>query len=469
MEAATTKSTNKITKGMRTFFVIWSGQLVSTIGSGLTGFALGVWIYQDTGSVTLFAMNMLAVAVPNLLVSPIAGVLVDRWDRRWVMIMSDTGAGLATMSIAILYVTGNLQVWSIILATAVNSAFTTFQWPAYSAVTTLLVPKNQLGRAGGMLQIGEAVSRFIAPAAAGALYVAIGLGAVILVDFATYLFAVLTLLVVRVPKPDRSEAGEEGKGSLLSESLYGWTYIAARAGLLGLLLVFAVFNFTSGMIMPLIMPMILDMAPADMLGYLISIAGVGMLVGTLVMSVWGGPKRRIHGVLGFLMLSGLFASLLGISPLIPVLAVAGFLLMFTMPIINGSSQAIWQSKVAPDVQGRVFSVRSMIAWSMIPLAYLVAGPLADRVFNPLLVEGGALADSVGQLIGVGPGRGTGLMFIVLGAVSVLVAGAGYLSPRVRNVEDELPDAMPSPESSDQSIDTAGEAVEAEVIIGQADQ
>ncbi|UCE01083.1 MAG: MFS transporter [Chloroflexota bacterium] len=428
---------------MRTFFIIWSGQLVSTIGSALTGFALGVWIYQETGSVTLFAMNMLAFAVPNLLVSPFAGALVDRWDRRWVMIMSDTGAGLATLAIAILYMTDNLQVWNIILATAVNSAFSTFQWPAYSAVTTLLVPKEQLGRAGGMVQIGEAISNLVAPAAAGALYVTTGLIGVIAIDFATYLFAVLTLLLVRVPSPERSAAGEEGKGSIWKEAIYGWTYISARAGLLGLLFIFAATNFFSSLIMPLITPLILDLTSADMLGYLFSIVGLGMLVGTLVMSAWGGPKRRIHGVLGFLMLSGLFTSLLGVSPLISVLAAAGFLLMLTLPIINGSSQAIWQSKVAPDVQGRVFSVRRMIAWSTMPLAYLIAGPLADNVFNPLLVEGGALADTVGQLIGVGPGRGTGFMFILIGVVTVLVAGGGYLNSHVRNLEDELPDAMPA--------------------------
>jgi MFS family permease len=453
---------------MLTFFVIWSGQLVSTIGSGLTGFALGVWIYQETGSVTLFAMNLLAFAIPNLLVSPFAGALVDRWDRRWVMIMSDTGAGLATLSIAILYMTDNLQVWNIILATALNSAFSTFQWPAYSAVTTLLVPKEQLGRASGMVQIGEAISRLLAPAAAGALFVTVGLGGVIVIDFATYLFAVLTLLFVRVPSPERSEAGEEGKGALWKEALYGWTYISARAGLLGLLLIFAAFNFVSGLIMPLIMPMIMDMTSALVLGYMVSIVGVGMLVGTLVMSAWGGPKRRIHGVLGFLMLAGFSFSLLGVSPLIPVMAVAGFFLMFTMPIISGSSQAIWQSKVAPDVQGRVFSVRRMIASSMIPLAYIVAGPMADRVFRPLLLEGGALANSVGQLIGVGPGRGTGFMFIVVGAVSILVAGAGYLNPHVRNVEDELPDAIPSPDSSELSEAPAGEGLESEPVMSHAD-
>ena len=466
MEATPTKPARPITKNMRTFFVIWSGQLVSTIGSGLTGFALGVWIYQETGSVTLFAMNMLAFAIPNLLVSPFAGAMVDRYDRRWVMILSDTGAGLATLSIAILYMTGNLQVWNIILATAFNSAFSTFQWPAYSAVTTLLVPKEQLGRAGGMVQIGEAMSQLLAPAAAGALFVTVGLGGVIVIDFVTYFLAVLTLLVVRVPSPERSEAGKEGQGSIWKEALYGWTYISARAGLLGLLLVFAAFNFVSGLMMPLIMPMILDMTSAAILGYLVSIVGVGMLAGTLVMSAWGGPKRRIHGVLGFLMLSGFFTSMLGISPLIPVMAVAGFFLMFTMPIINGSSQAIWQSKVDPDVQGRVFSVRRMIAWSMTPLAYIVAGPLADRVFKPLLMEGGALADSIGLLIGVGPGRGTGLMFMVVGALSIVVAALGYLNPHVRNVEDELPDVITPEDSEDEP--ESGEDLEPLAAMSQAD-
>jgi MFS family permease len=467
MEASTARQ-SRITKDMRTFFVIWSGQLVSTIGSGLTGFALGVWIYQETGSVTLFALNMLAYALANLLVSPIAGVLVDRYDRRWVMILSDTGAGLATLSIALLYVTGNLEVWNIILATAFTSAFSAFQWPAYSAVTTLLVPKEQLGRAGGMVQIGEAISQLLAPAVAGVLFVTIGLGGVILIDFVTYLFAVLTLLIVRVPSPERSEAGEEGKGSIWQEAIFGWRYISARAGLLGLLLIFAAFNFVSGLIMPLITPLILDMASPDLLGYVFSIAGAGMLVGTLVMSAWGGPKRRIHGVLGFLMLSGFFTSILGISPFIPFLAAAGFGLLFTLPIINGSSQAIWQSKVAPDVQGRVFSVRRMIAMSMTPLAYIVAGPLADNVFRPLLVEGGALAGSVGQLIGVGPGRGTGFMFMVIGALSILVAAAGYLNPRVRNVEDELPDVMPDEEESSAGEQADPERVESHPALSQAD-
>ncbi|MCJ7658362.1 MAG: MFS transporter [Anaerolineales bacterium] len=428
--------------GMRTFIVVWFGQLVSTIGSGLTGFALGVWVYQETGSTTLFAMNMLAYAIPNLVVSPFAGALVDRWDRRKIMILSDTGAGLATLSVAALLVTGNLEVWHVFVATAVSASFTTFQWPAYSATTTLLVPKKQLGRAGGMVQIGEAVSQLLAPAAAGALFVTTGLKGVVLIDFVTYLIAVGTLLLVRFPQPETSEEGEQSKGSLLSEAVYGWKYIAARSGLLGLLLIFAAFNFLNCLIYPLIAPLIFDMTSPDVLGYLASIVGVGMLIGTLVMSVWGGPKRRIHGVLFFLFLAGLFTMGFGISSSLTVMAVSGFFLFLVLPVINGSSQAIWQSKVAPDVQGRVFAVRRMIASSIMPIAYILAGPLNDKIFKPLLVEGGTLADTyVGQVIGVGPSRGTGLLFIVIGFLSALVALSGYLSPRVRNVEDELPDVI----------------------------
>ena len=437
---------------LRTFLVIWFGQLISTLGSGLTGFALGVWIYTETGSTTLFAINLLAFALPNLLVSPFAGVLVDRWDRRKVMILSDTGAGLSTVAVSVLYFTGGLQVWHVFLLTAINSGFNAFQWPAYSAVTSLLVPKEQLGRAGGLVQIGEAISALASPAIAGVLFVTIGLQGVVLVDFATYIIAVLTLLVVRVPPPPVTEAGIAGRGSLLQEAAYGWKYIVARRGLFGLLMVFAATNFLSSLWNPLLPPMVLEMSSPQALGYLGSVVGVGMLIGTLVMSTWGGPKRRIHGVLGFLMISGVFEALLGLRPSLVLMAVAGFGAMFTLPIVNGSSQAIWQSKVAPDVQGRVFSVRRMIAWSAMPLAYLVAGPLADRVFNPLMMEGGLLAASMGRVIGVGPGRGTGLLFIITGSLTVLVAAAGYVYPRVRRVEAELPDALPEapPASSEET-------------------
>lgn len=427
---------------MRTFFIVWFGQLISTLGSGLSAFALGVWIYQESGSTTLYAMGMLAYALPAVLLSPFTGALVDRWERRRVMMLSDTGAGLTTLVIALLFLSGRLHVWHIYLASVLSAFFTGLQWPAYSAATTLLVPKEHLGRAAGMVQIGEAISQLAAPAIAGAMLVNVGLPGVLLTDFATFAFAVGTLFFVRFPRPQPQTAEVGKKPSLLKDAAFGWNYILARPGLLGLLLTIALFNLFYGLTEPLLAPMILEITTADYLGVLTSIAGLGMLMGTLVMSAWGGPKRRIHGILGYMAASGVFIALMGLRPWLPLIAFSLFFFTLLMPIILGSSQALWQTKVAVEVQGRVFSVRRMIAWCTTPLAYLIAGPLAEEVFTPLLLPGGLLADSVGAILGVGRGRGFALIFVLVGVLLMLVSLSGYAVPRIRLVEMELPDALP---------------------------
>lgn len=426
-------------KGFRAFLLIWLGQSVSLTGSSLTGFALGVWVYQGTGSVTQFALISLFTALPGIVFSPIAGALVDRWDRRQAMILSDCGAGLCTLAVAVLLMTGRLEVWHIYIAMALSSTFSAFQWPAYSAATTLLVPKEHYGRASGMVQVGEAAAQIISPVLAGALIGLIKVQGVMLIDFATFLFAVLTLLLVRVPKPPVSEEGKEGKGSLLHEAAYGWTYIRARPGLLGLLLFFATSNFASGVVEVLFTPLVLSFTTVAVLGLLFSIGGLGFLTGSIIMSLWGGPRRRVYGILSSNLLVGMVLFLAGIPPQAWILGIAVFLVFFCMPITNACSQAIWQSKTAPDVQGRVFAVRRMIAWISLPLAYLSAGPLADQVFEPLMAEGGLLAGSVGRVIGVGVGRGIGLIYIILGGFLLLASLVAFLYPRLRNVEIELPD------------------------------
>jgi len=196
----------------------------------------------------------------------------------------------------------------------------------------------------------------------------------------------------------------------------------------------------------LITPMMLEIASPQVLGMVISIAGSGMLVSSLAMSAWGGPQRRIAGLLGFELLCGLCIAVMGLRPSAWLIALGAFGAHFTLPIINGSNLAIWQSKVAPDVQGRVFAAQQAIAKAATPLAYLAAGPLADRVFGPALVSGGPLAGSVGQVIGVGPGRGIGLLFIVMGVLTVLATAVAYLNPRIRLVEGELPDAIAGEEA-----------------------
>jgi hypothetical protein len=172
---------------------------------------------------------------------------------------------------------------------------------------------------------------------------------------------------------------------------------------------------------------------------MMSVGAFGGLVGSAIMGVWGGPARRINGVLGFGVIFGLGCIVMGLRPSVIWVTGAMTVLFCCLPIVNACSQAIWQSKVAADVQGRVFAVRSMVSFSMLPLAYLLAGPLADGVFEPLLMPDGALADSVGQVIGTGAGRGMGLLFMVMGALVLLTSLAGSLYPRLRWLEDELPD------------------------------
>jgi MFS family permease len=215
----------------------------------------------------------------------------------------------------------------------------------------------------------------------------------------------------------------------------------------GLLLFFAVVNFLWGMVGALITPMILSWTSSDELGLIIAIAGAGMFAGSLLMSTWGGPRRRINGVLNFELLSGICFVLMGLRPSFWLVAAGAFGAHVTIAVVFGSNQAIWQSKVAPEVQGRVFATQQMVARAAAPLAYLLAGPLADRVFNPLLTVDGPLARGMGQVLGTGPGRGIGLIFLLMGAVKVAVTLMGRSNPRIRNVEDELPDAVLVPAGS----------------------
>jgi MFS family permease len=430
----------KPSNSMATFAVVWLGQLVSVVGSGLTSFALGVWVFERTGSATEFALIGLCAVVPRVVLSPLAGAVVDRWDRRRVMILSDVGAGLCTGILAILLTAGELETWQIYLVSGASAAFSTLQWPAYAAATTSLVAEKDLGRANGMIQLGQAAGEILAPTLAGALLGMAGLQVVILIDLVTFGFAVASLVLVRLPQTQDAEQPRATRSRLLRDMTFGWRYIAGRPGLRGLLRFQAAVNFLWGMVGALITPMILGFTSSEALGLIISIAGLGMLAGSLVMSIWGGPKRRINGVLVFEFLSGLCFLLIGLRPSFWPVALGAFGAHVTIAFVYGSNQAIWQSRVAPDVQGRVFAAQQMVARAASPLAYALSGPLADRVFEPLLTASGPLAGSACQALGTGPGRGIGLLFLVMGLLKMAIPILAYANPEVRRIEDDPPGA-----------------------------
>ncbi|MFH1331511.1 MAG: MFS transporter [Actinomycetota bacterium] len=426
--------------GMRTFLVVWAGQLVSITGTALTGFGLQVWVYLETGSVTRLALVSLAYALPAVLLSPLAGVVADRIDRRLAMLAADALAGISTVAIAVLFFTGSLELWHIYVLSGFGAVGNTLQTPAWMAAISLLVPKKHLGRANGLVMTSEAVSIVVAPAAAGALLATVGLGAVLLADVATFAVAVATLAFVRFPRPERLGSGRTP--SALQDMTAGWRYLRERAGLLWLLLIYAGVNFVLAFTTVLIIPLIVSFAAAAEAGAVLSAAGIGMLVGSLVVSAWGGPRRRIPTIMGGIALIGAFVVVSGLRPSLALITTGTVLMMLALPVVNAASQVIWQLKVPPAIQGRVFSLRRMVAQAASPLAIVLAGPLADGVFEPLMTGESAVADALGAAIGRGPGRGIAVMFLLSGLGTIAMAAAGWLHPRVRHLEAEIADQIP---------------------------
>lgn len=430
--------------GMTAFVIVWLGQVVSLLGTSMTRFALIFWAYQETGQATSLALVGFFSFGPLVLLSPIAGALVDRWNRKLVMMLSDLGAAAATLALLGLHLTGNLEMRYVYMAAVFAGAFEAFQFPAYSAAISTMVPPRHFGRANGLVSLAESGAAILAPPLAAVLLTMIGVDGILAIDIVTVGVAVAALLAVHVPQPARSEAGTEGRGSLLAEALYGFRYIAARPSLLGLQLVFFVSNLVGTLAFTLQPAMILARTGADQvtLGTVQSAAGLGGVAGGLVMSAWGGPARRVHGVLIGMALEGLLGTTpMGLGRSLWVWSGASFLTAMFVPLINGSNQAIWQAKVHPDVQGRVFAARRMIAQITAPVAMLMAGPLADRVMEPAMAPGGSLAGALGALFGTGPGAGMGVLIAAAGVMSAVVGLGGYLFSQVRHAEDLLPDAV----------------------------
>jgi DHA3 family macrolide efflux protein-like MFS transporter len=433
--------------GLMRFGVVWIGQFVSLLGSAMTWFALTIWAYQVTGQATALALIGFFSFGPAILLSPIAGAFVDRWDRKRVLVLSDLSAGLATLVILVLYATGRLEMWHLYVVGLCEGVFQAFQYPAYSAAVTMMLPKEQYARAGGMVELAGSASGILAPMLAGALLGAIGVAGIMAIDLVTLLFAVATLLRVRVPQPPPSQEGRAARGSIWKESTYGLRYIVERRGLLGLQLLFAGGNLADYGGFVLFAPMILARTGSSelVLGSVQSAGAAGALVGGLLLSIWGGPKRRIHAVLLGWGLASLGMVLMGLGRSPIVWIAAGFFYTLFEPIVDGADQAIWQAKVAPDVQGRVFGTQLLISHATLPVAMLLAGPLADHLFEPAMMPGGSLAGTYGWLVGVGPGAGMALMIVLAGILGGLVPLLGYAVRGVRDVEVILPDydALPS--------------------------
>lgn len=424
------------------FSIVCAGQAVSLLATAMTNFGLTLWAFEVTGKATPLALVGIFYGVPYIVLSPFVGVLVDRSNRKLLMILSDLAAALTTLIVLLLYISNGLQVWHLYITAAVSGLFQGFQGPAYSAAITTMMPKEEYTRANGMLAAVESGSGLLAPMLAGALIGPIGLVGIFIIDLLSAVIAVGALAFVHIPQPTISEVGREGRGNFLKESAFGFGYIFKRPSLLGLQTLFMLGNFFANMSYVLLSPMILGRTGNNevILGSVRSAGAAGGLVGGLLMTVWGGPKRRVRGVLlGWFCLGLLGITTIGLGQSLLVWAAGAFLAHIFSALVDSSNQAIWQSKVAPDVQGRVFSTRRFIAMMIAPIGYMLAGPLADRVLEPGMAQSGQLTPVFESLVGSGTGAGMALLFVFGGLLIVATTVVGALIPAIRNVERILPD------------------------------
>lgn len=456
---------SRLFKGMTAFWLMWVGQVVSLLGTSMTNFALTIWVYQLTGSATALALMGVFYMTPLVILSPFIGVFVDRYDRKMMMILSDLAAGLVTIGIFVVYLSGNLQIWHLYAAALINGMFSGFQNPAFTAALTMMLPKEQYVRAFSMLQIIEPGGAILAPLLAGALLGLApsagidGLRIILTIDVITFVVAISALLLIHVPAPPRSEESEAAKkAGFWSEVLFGFRYVMARPSLMWFCVVFIFVNFLGTLgAGTLTTPMLLARTNENtfIFGIIQTITSVGMILGGVILGAWGGFKRRIHGVmLGSIASFILWSIVVGLGrpePLwmMSLWGIGSFFGAMTTPLINSSSRGMTMTKIDPAVQGRVYSATRLLSWGTIPIASILGGTLADYVFEPAMREGGSLVPVFGWLVGSGAGAGMSLMIIGIGILGVLVCAAMYFVPLVRDIETLLPD-HDAGKSSDQS-------------------
>jgi MFS family permease len=426
---------------MYNFLIIWLGQLVSTFGSRMAGFVITFWVWDISGKATSVALLIFFSQLTQLLVTPFAGVVVDRSNRKLLIIFGDAIAALSTIVVILLFLNENLHIWHLYLAKSISGIFGQFQELAYSSSITTLIPKKQYYRAASLRYFIKYAPKIIAPALAGILYSVIGLVGVLAIDLITFVFAVGTILPVHMPNSiqlkEKNLCCNWTFQSLYQEIIAGYRYIVGHPELLVLMTFMSLFCFFHDLGGAIFTPMILSRSgnnPA-ILGNVSASAGLGGIVGALAMSIWGGPRHKIYGILIGIIGAGLSKSILGIgqSPLIWL--PAQFFSSLNFPLIGSSEQAIWLAKVRPDIQGRVFGLSSFCSNTATSVSYLIAGPLVDSVLEPAMSPAGKLAPIFGRIFGTHLGSGMALLYVFTSICFLLIGAIGFALPQIHHLED----------------------------------
>lgn len=409
---------------MKTFIVIWFGQFISMLGSALSAFGLGIWIFQKTGSAASFAMSAVCTVLPALLFAPFAGSIADRKKRKAIILLTDSIDAFLKILIVALLIFNKLELWMVYPLVFISGTLGAFQNPAFGASIPMLVPSDKLTQANGLLQFSAAIRNLLAPVIAGFLYPLIKLKGLFIIDFVSFFFALASIAFIKIPQPSVEKTKDSLVLAALKDMQYAWKYLIQKEGLMQLIVFFAFLNFIANLSMILLGPLMMSVYNSQAYGNVQAGIGLAMLLGGLCSSLIPDTKNKIKRIL-------LILSLCSIGPIISgttlnrIIITGGFFIfMFPVPYVNTLLMSIFQIKIERNVLGRVGALMTAILAAITPIAYLCAGPLADYVFEPLMNE---------------KGRGIGLIFIISGILLIISCLLMRLNKTVTSIEKRLPD------------------------------
>jgi len=427
-------------KHLKNFFIVIFGQFISLMGSQMSSFAIGIWVYQKTGSMLSFAIVLFFSRLPEILMLPIAGAIADKWDRRKLMIVSNILAFSGSAFLFIVFLSNAIDLWHVYLFTAITAVASALHRPAYLTSIAQLIPKKYLGNANGLVQLSNAASNIVAPVLGGFLILVIKINGILIIDLISFLFAFVTLMIIKFPARMVMELEE----SIIKSIIGGFNFIIKRKSLVIMVVFFFVANIFLGIGTALTVPLVLSFSNTKVLGLVVSFTSLGSIIGGFVMMLWGGFNRRADGMIGFNILMGISYIVMSLypNPVFPI--VGGFLYGLSLVLINTHWQSLIQVKVGVELQGRVFSINELFARISVPFGIFLGGLLSEKVFEPFMMSGNNIAHTVNNIIGNGPGRGIAILLIFAGIVRALLGVIGMKIKSYRYMEDILPDIKQSP-------------------------
>ena len=409
---------------MKTFMVIWFGQFISMLGSALSAFGLGIWIFQKTGSAASFAMSAVCTVLPALLFAPFAGSIADRKKRKAIILLTDSIDAFLKILIVTLLIFNKLELWMVYPLVFISGTLGAFQNPAFGASIPMLVPSDKLTRANGLLQFSSAIQNLLAPVIAGFLYPLIELKGLFIIDFVSFFFALASIAFIKIPQPLIEKTKDSLVLAAFKDLQYAWKYLIQKEGLMQLIVFFAFLNFIANLSMILLGPLMMSVYNSQAYGNVQAGIGLAMLLGGLCSSLIPDTKNKIKRILLILALCSIGPIISGATLNWIIITAGFFIFMFPVPYVNTLLMSIFQIKIERNVLGRVGALMTAILAAITPIAYLCAGPLADYVFEPLMNE---------------KGRGIGLIFIISGILLIISCLLMRLNKTVTSIEKRLPD------------------------------